>query len=65
MATPTELRQGRLAARCGCLGLARHENSFGGMLCLAHKISDRLSAALRVQSTYFSVADLQFFYRVT
>jgi len=24
----TELRQGRFAARCGCLGLARHENSF-------------------------------------
>jgi hypothetical protein len=39
-----ELRQGRFAARCGCLGLARHENSFDGMLCLTHKISDRLPA---------------------
>jgi hypothetical protein len=38
-----ELRPGRFAARCGCLDIARHENSFGGMLCLAHKISDRLS----------------------
>ncbi|MDD2882487.1 MAG: hypothetical protein PHQ58_18860 [Rhodoferax sp.] len=37
-----ELRQSRFAARCGCLGLARHENSFGGMLCLTHKISDRV-----------------------
>jgi hypothetical protein len=36
------LRQGRFAARCGCLDIARHENSFGGMLCLGHKISDRL-----------------------
>ena len=40
-----ELRPGRFAARCGCLGLARHENSFGGMLCLAHKISDMLKKA--------------------
>ncbi|MBP9735911.1 MAG: hypothetical protein KBD82_09795, partial [Rhodoferax sp.] len=37
-----ELRQGRFAARRGCLVIARHENSFGGLLCLAHKISDRL-----------------------
>jgi hypothetical protein len=48
-----ELRQGRFAARRGCLVIARHENSFGGLLCLATKfLTGLLRLALeRTQNT--------------
>jgi hypothetical protein len=38
----TILREGRFTARCDCIEIARHKQSFGGTLCLIHKIFDSL-----------------------